>query len=431
MAHFNQETRVQPTSVNESDPVLKEAREMLLSGWNLVKVDHDSGISKFSEALALMVKNFGELDVKNLIYYIEYGKALLAQGDVLTNTLKHLEQELDQEKEQSEEKGFEEPAKEVHDVNPLMVQTETGAVKSGQELTNGTARRFYEEQNRANGEADTVADDRELARQLFEIARVIITNNEEMDEKEKSLQMGNVHHSLGEVALGEGNFDQGYEEFTTSFQLLGKCLKLSDPRIGRAQQLAGLCAVHEGHLEAAQFHYTAAAENYNMRLEELLVGAGVLEAKNPDEPESEHIDFVDMKYLDILKARVGEQSDLFKKSLKIFNIVNDLIVRVEELMEEEEQKKAEVVKVMQLLEQKMKNGDIPGVKSLNAEGYDVVECKSSGQVVTEQYGFDNSLQSVTAEVEKLGTFGGKVKRLSFTGQSQEVVGSPLKKVKSM
>jgi len=424
-------------SVNESNAVLKEAHEMLVCGRKLVKEGYDSGISQLSDALALMVKNFGELDIKNRIYYIEYGKALLAQGDLLTNALKHLEYELDEDKQESEEKGaLDESVKEVRNVNSSMAQAEIDAGKVGhlskeQEQTNGKAGQSNDEETKANGEVYRAAENLKIAWQLFETARVIITNNEEMDEKEKSLQLGDVHHSLGEVALAGRNFDRGYEEFTTSVKLIGKSLKLSDPRIGRVQQLAGLCAVYEGYLEAAQFHYTAAAENHNFLLEELLVGAGVLKPKNPDEPESEDIEFVDKKYLDILKAKVGEQSDVFKKCLKNFDIVNDLISRVEEIMEEEEKNKSEVVKVMKLLELKMKNDEIPGVKSLNAKGNDVVEFKSSGQVVTEQFGFDSSPQSVTGEVKKLGTFGMKVKRLVSTGQRKEVVGSPSKKLRTI
>jgi len=157
----------------------------------------------------------------------------------------------------------------------------------------------------------------------------------------------------------------------------------------------------------------------------------VLKPKNPDDPESEDIEFVDRKYLDILKAKVGEQSDVFKKCLNNFDIVNDLVGRVEEIVEEEEQNKSEIIKLMKLLELKMKNGEIPGVKSLNAKGDDVVECKNSGQVVTEQFRFDSSPKPVTGEVKNLGTFGGKVRRLASLGKMQEVVGSPSKKVRTM
>jgi len=423
-------------SVNESDAVIREAHEMLVSGRKLVKEDNDSGISQLSDALALMVKNFGESDIKNSIYYIEYGKALLLQDDVLTNALKHLEHELCEDEQELEEKGaLEESVKEVQNVSSSLVQAEIDADKvvelsNEQEQTDGKEGQSNED-TKTNGEVDRKAENLNLAWQLFDTARVIITNNKEMNAMEKSLQMGDVHHSLGEVALAEGNFDRGYEEFTKSVKLLGKSLKLSDPRIGRVQQLAGLCAVYEGYLEAAQFHYTAAAENYNIRLEELLVEAGVLKPKNPSDPESEDIEFIDRKYLDILKARVGEQSDVFKKCLNNFDIVNDLVGRVEEIVEEEEQNKSEIIKLMKLLELKMKNGEIPGVKSLNAKGDDVVECKNSGQVVTEQFRFDSSPKPVTGEVKNLGTFGGKVRRLASLGKMQEVVGSPSKKVRTM
>jgi len=424
-------------SINESDAVLREAHEMLVSGRKLVKEGCDSGISQLSDALALMVKNFGELDIKNRIYYIEYGKALLAQDDVLTNALKHLEHELVEDKQESKEEGaLEESVKEVQNVNSLTTQTGIDAVEAGQlskepEQTNCKEGQSKEEETKKNGEVDRKAENLKLAWQLFDTARVIITKNEEMDEKEKSLQMGDVHQSLGEVALAGGNFDRGYEEFTTSVKLIGKSLKLSDPRIGRLQQLAGFCAVYGGNLEAAQYHYTAAAENHNIRLQELLVGAGVLKPMNLDEPESEAIEFVDRKHLDILKAKVGEQSDLFKICLNNFDIVNDLIDRVEEINAEEEQSKSEVFKMMKLLELKMKNGEIPGMKSFNVKSNGAVECKSSGQVVTEQFGFDSSPKCVTGEVKNLGTFGGKVKRLTSLGIGQEVVGSPSKKVRTI
>merc|ERR1719193_1603906 len=195
----------------------------------------------------------------------------------------------------------------------------------------------------------------------FETARITVANDEKMEDNEKSLLLGEVHCLLGEVALGGGNFDRGYGEFSTSIKLLGKSLRLSDPKIGKVQQLAGLCAVQGRQLEAAQFHYTAAAENHNMHLEELLVAAGVMKARDPNEPESEDIEFVDRKYIDLLKEKVGEESEIFKKCFDVFGIVNDLIDRVEELMEEEEQKKAEVANVMKVLAEKMRSGELPGL----------------------------------------------------------------------
>jgi len=510
MTQLNDETSVKLTSVDKEASALKEASELLESGRKLVKEEsYDSGIDQLSDALALMVENFGELDYRNSVYYVEYGKALLSQGDILTNTLKHLKQEQDEDGEQSEEKkplpnesgsdaqnscsdkldAATSPAKATNSSDQCKDQSgeegrlpekltaqngkgsdaqnscsdkfdaATSAVKtthssdqcndqSGEEgrlpekltVQNGNSTKPHEEAGSAKvtqssegliksvGEADRGVEDRELAWQLFETARVIIANDEKMDEKEKSFRLGNVHQLLGEVSLGGGNFDRGYEEFSTSIKLFGKSLQLSDSRIGRAQQLAGLCAVHGRQLEAAQFHYTAAAENYNMRLEELLTEAGVMKPKNPDEPESEDIEFVDKSYLDILKTKVGEESELFKNCSEIYGIVNDLIDRVEELMEEEEQKKVEVAKVMKLLSEKMKNGEIPGAEVLKAKSHSSVNGKINGEVASEQIGFDISQQPATAQVNKLGTFGG-VKRLAPGGGQREE--SVTKKVKTI
>jgi len=457
MAQLNDESSVKLTSVNKVDSGLKGANELLESGRKLIKEEcYDSGIDQLSEALALMVENFGELDSRNSVYYIEYGKAL-SQGDILTNTLKQLQQEHDKDTEQSEEKqplpivlgsdaqnsssvkhhAVTNAVKPTHSSDQKKCQsTERELLPEKVDAQNGNLVKPHEEGNVVRSsdgdskpvqEADIAAENREVAWQLFETARVIIANDETMDEKEKSLRLGDVHHLLGEVALGGGNFDRGYEEFATSIKLLGKSLPLSDSRIGRAQQLAGLCAVHGRQLEAAQFHYTAAAENYNLRLEELLTEAGVMEPKNPDKPESEDIEFVDRKYLDILKVKVGEESDLFKNCSEIFGIVNDFIDRVEELMEEEEQKKLEVVKVMKLLSEKLKSGEIPGAEALIAKSRSSANGKIDGQVATEQIGFDISRQPATAQVNKLGTFGG-VKRLTPNGQRLESV---TKKVRTM
>jgi len=454
MAQLNEEISVNLTSVNKDDSVLAEANELLESGRKLLKEEsYDSGIDQLSNALALMVENFGELDQRNSVYYVEYGKALVSQGDILTNTLKKLLQEHKKDREQTEEKQQFPLVSDAQNSTSVKPHTDTYSSKEKElsdqnkdktrekghppefldcDVQNGTSAKSLEQTPSANveqssveqiksvGEAESAAENRELAWQLFETARVIIANDEKMDEKEKSLQLGDVHHLLGEVALGGENFDRGYEEFSTSIKLLGKSLQLSDPRIGRAQQLAGLCAVHGRQIEAAQFHYTAAAENHNMRLEELLTEAGVMEPKNPDQPESEDIEFVDRKYLDILKTKVGVESDLFKNCSEIFGIVNDLIDRVEELMEEEELKKAEVVKVMKLLSEKLKSGEIPGVQTMKNKSHGSGNSKNDGEAAaTEQIGFDISQQPATAQVNKLGTFG-SVKRLAPIGQQNSV-----------
>jgi len=461
MTQLNDESSVKLTSVNKEALVLKEAQELLESGRKLVKEEsYDSGIDRLSDALALMVENFGELDNRNSVYYVEYGKALLSQGDILTNTLKQLKQEHDEDREQSEEKQPlpDESGSDAQNSCSVKLHADTDVVKathsdqcedrSGEKgripeklnTQNGHSTKPHEEAGSADvtqssegqitsvGEADSEVENRELAWQLFETARVVIANDEKMVEKEKSLRLGEVHQLLGEVSLGGGNFDRGYEEFSTSIKLLGKSLQLSDSRIGRAQQLAGLCAVHGRQLEAAQFHYTAAAENYNMRLEELLIGAGVMKPKNADEPESEDIEFVDKNYLDILQSKVGEESKLFKNCSEIYGIVNDLIDRVEELMEEEEQKKAEVAKVMKLLSEKLKSGEIPGAEALKAKSLSSVNGKIDGEVASEQIGFDISQHPATAQVNKLGTFGG-VKRLASGGGQREE--SVTKKVRTI
>jgi len=468
MAQLKEETSELTSGKMAANLAQIEAHGLLLAGQKLVKEEcYESGIDQLSDALALMVENFGELDSRTSIYYLEYGKALLAQGDVLTNMLSS-PQENDQDKVgQSEEKEPlpseeektskpEAPAQNisqsktvgVHDIiqdldkKDKLLQGKEGAISvvngtSGDTLQSDTkvcdppTNPIPPNEDPSKVAADSAAENRELAWQLFETARITVANDEKMEDKEKSLLLGEVHCLLGEVALGGGNFDRGYGEFSTSIKLIGKALRLSDPKIGRVQQLAGLCAVQGRQLEAAQFHYTAAAENHNMHLEELLVAAGVMKAKNPNEPESEDIEFVDRKYLDLLKDKVGEESQIFKKCFDIFGIVNDLIDRVEELMEEEEQKKAEVANVMKVLAEKMKSGDFPGLTALKGEA---ASTKAKDPVVTEQVGFDSSQQPESAEVKELGTFGGirrKVKRVAPLGLKLENKDAVRKKARTL
>lgn len=469
MAQLKEETSVELTSGKKANLAQIEAHGLLLAGQKLVKEEcYESGIDQLSDALALMVKNFGELDSRTSVYYLEYGKALLAQGDVLMNMLSS-PQENDQDKVgQSEEKEPlpteeektskpEAPAQnisqsktgDVHDIiedldkkDKLLLQGEAGAISvlngtSGDTLQSDTkvcdppTNPIPPTEDPSKVASDSAAENRELAWQLFETARITVANDEKMEDKEKSLLLGEVHCLLGEVALGGGNFDRGYGEFSTSIKLLGKALRLSDPKIGRVQQLAGLCAVQGRQLEAAQFHYTAAAENHNMHLEELLVVTGVMKAKDPNEPESEDIEFVDRKYLDLLKGKFGEESLIFKKCVDIFGIVNDLIDRVEELMEEEEQKKAEVANVMKVLAEKMKSGDFPGLTAIKGEA---TSTKAKDPVVTEQVGFDSSQQPESSEVKELGTFGGirrKVKRVAPLGLKLENKEAVRKKARTL
>jgi len=471
MTQLTEETSVELTSVKKANLAQIEAHGLLLAGQKLVQEEcYESGIDQLSDALALMVENFGDFDSRTSIYYLEYGKALLAQGDVLTNMLSYLEfDENDQDKVgQSDEKEplpAEEDMKttipeaptqnisqakndDVHDIkqfdkkDALPQQGEAGTIVvpdglSGDTLQSNTkvcdppSNPIPTPEKPSKVASDSAAENRELAWQLFETARITVANDEKMEDKEKSLQLGEVHCLLGEVALGGGNFDRGYGEFSTSIKLLGKALRLSDPKIGRVQQLAGLCAVQGRQLEAAQFHYTASAENHNMHLEELLVAAGVMKAKDPNEPESEDIEFVDRKYLDLLKEKVGVDSQIFKKCNDTFGIVNDLIDRVEELMEGEEQKKAEVANVMKVLAEKMRSGEFPGLPAVK-DG--AANSKAKSPVVTEQVGFDSSQQPGSAEIKELGTFGGtrrKVKRAAPLGLKLANKEAVLKKARTI
>jgi len=446
MAQLNEETSVEFTS--EMTLVLEEAQQLLLDGQKLVLEEcYDSGIDQLSDALGLMVKNFGELDSKTSVYYLEYGKALLKQADVLTNILlpspqEHPpnEKELSDEKEPlspeqnntkseglTEHMPYSKPENVQHKEHKNIKDTQLHQKDKVPKLQTGdleSTTKLCEPTNNPTPKPVVVskdggAENRELAWQLFETARVTVANNEKLEDKEKSLQLGEVHRLLGEVALGGGNFDQGYGEFSTSIKLFGKALPLSDPQIGRVQQLAGLCAVHGGQLEAAQFHYTAAAENHNMHLEELLIKEGVMTPRDPNEPESEDIEFVDGKYLDLLKEKVGEESSIFKKCFNIFGIINELIDRVEEFMEEEDQKKAELSKVMKVLAEKMRTGEFPGLK---AKKHVAVKMQAKEPLVTEQVGFDSSQQPASEKVKELGTFGGKrrpAKRVAPLGRKLE------------
>lgn len=448
MAQLNEETSVELTSANNVDLVLKESHELLEAGQKLVMEErYEAGIDQLSDALSLMVENFGELDSRTSVYYLEYGKALLKQGDVLTNILQNASREsehnkaelsdekeplpIDQDKTTKPETSSQNVARskteEVHNINPsdkkdsILLQgktvtkiasdTQTGDNLQSTTKVVNTANNHTSPEEPSKVAVDNAAENRELAWQLFETARVTVANDANMKDKEKSLQLGEIHRLLGEVALGGGNFDKGYVEFSTSIKLLGKALHLSDPRIGRVQQLAGLCSVYGRQLEAAQFHYTAAAENHNMHLEELLCRAGVMKPRDPNEPESEDIEFVDRKYLEILKDKVGEESNIFKKCSDIFGIVNDLIDRVEELMEEEEQKKAELAKVMQVLAEKMKSGEFPGLPEVKKTAFTT---KDKSPAVSEQVGFDSSQQPGCGEVTELGTFGGKRSKVKRT-----------------
>lgn len=468
MAQLNKEISVKTALVYDPAAyVLNEANELLRTGQKLVKAkSYELGIDQLSDALALMVDNFGELDSRNGLFYLEYGKALLTQGDILASTMSspQQKQELtvvekgDLEGEQSEEKdplpgedAMTKSVDHVNNFNPLEAKTKddgynkkdqilpTNSVLPNTKLKDSTDLKSNEvkaneDQTSAVKEgADSSADTRELAWQLFETARVIFVNDKNMQDRERFTQLGLVHHLLGEVALGGGSFEKGYQEFTTCIKLLGKSLQISDPKIGRAQQLAGLCAVHQQELQAAQFHYTAAAENHNMHLEEILIKEGVMEPKKPEVPESEDIEFVDRKYLEALKEKLGEQSDIYKKCSEIFGIVNDLIDRVEELMVEEEQKKQQVADVMKIIAEKMKSGEFLGCKPTKVNVPSTSNSLTSDPKVTEQTGFDVSQQPVTAKVQELGTFGGlarKVKRAAPLGIKREQEETVCKKIKT-
>jgi len=470
MAQLNEEISGKPTLVYDPvDYVINEANELLRAGQQLIKAEsYESGIDQLSDALALMVDNFGELDSRNGVFYLEYGKALLDQGDLLLHPPQKSpkaigEKKGDLEGEQSEEKDplpredaltKSKPVDHVDNLNPPEAKTkEDGNSKidwaapdisgpapeklkdtSDPKNESNQTISVWEQTIAAKEGADSAAENRELAWQLFETARVIYANDEKMPDWEKSRKLGKVHLLLGEVALGGGNVNKGYEEFTASIKLFGKCLQISDPNIGRAQQLAGLCAVHQQELEAAQFHYTAAAENHNIHLEEILVKEGVMESKKPGEPESEDIEFVDMKYLVALKEKVGEQSDIYKKCFEIFGIVNDLIDRVEELMEEEAQKKKQVADVMKIIAEKMKSGEFLNRKPAKEDVPGKVNSVTSAPKVTEQMAFDLSQQPAGTEVKELGTFGGvtrKVKRAAPLGIRRKEEESVCKKIKTV
>lgn len=254
-----------------------------------------------------------------------------------------------------------------------------------------------------------MVEERELAWELLESARVIMSK----DPKADPVKLAEIHTLLGDVSVEDGNFDRGYEEYTAAIKVYGKNVSLSDKRLAGAQQLAGICALYDQQLDAAMFHYTAAAECFNNRLTDLLVGEGIMEKK---EEESEDIEFVDETLIDKLKEKVGEDSEVYKECMELNGIVQNLIDRVNEVDAQaaEDAQNPDMSKIVAELSQKLAE---KVMSAANAE---------SGAPAESGNAFDAPTTNDEA-VNSLGTFGGSKKRnLESIPEETEI---PVKKQK--
>lgn len=385
---------------------LATAQNLLEEGKKIVEEgkEFDAGIDKISEALAMVVSGYSELAPQTAPFYMEYGKALLRQSKAEEDVFSRLESEnvkpattADVPEETDEKEPLEEDEKEpledekqndgateengeMSDPVEFPVSTPQVVNESESAETNPAPAEEAEGKGDDGAESQNMSDGRELAWQLFETARVVYANGEFPN---KGVLLADVHQCLGDVAVEDNNFDRGYQEYTDSIKCLGPSVELSNPLIGKLQQLAGMCALYAQQNEAAIFHYTAAAENHNMQLEEHLVKAGVMEPKPADAPETEEIEFVDEEYLAKLKEKVGEESSDFKTCSTLFAIVNDLIDRVEEIQALEDEAQLKVQEMIKKLATQLGKG----------QGGEVAGPTEPAPAIVEQNGFDSGTTS--------------------------------------
>lgn len=407
-------TPLAPTPVKDSEkeeeadePVSAEeeiAPDLLLrSGKNLVAAgEFEEGIDQLSLGLETMASRHGQMATECGPFYIEYAKALLRQAKKEEGVLTKVE-EMAKKQLAGGSESKEEPEEDEKEPLP---DTKSETPKEGEPTAEVTESKVDEGQGE---EEENMTEGKELAWQLFETARVIYAKS---DASDKDLRLADIHQSLGDVAVEDGNFDRGYEEFTAALKLFGTTVKLSDARIGETQQLAGMCALYMDQNQAAQFHYTAAAESYNMRLEELLTAEGVLEPR-AEEEQGEDIEFVDKEVVEKLKTKLGETSAKYKDVAEAFSIMNDLIDRVEDLMaqQDEDQEKIQAI-VAKLAGALGGAAAATGIAPGSAATGEPVPLEPPTSMVTEQNAFDAPTAGAN-QVNALGSFGKASEQIGF------------------
>jgi len=330
-------SRVNATEEHNATAAVGEegALALFLAAEELEKSGKPEALDTYSKALEAMVSVKGELHVDCVLFYDRYAKALLESSKLSGSVFALIEQQKGKEIKQAPVEAPVAASPTVTE-NAAATKDTSSDVNMEEEKSEVPCYKVATENSPSEEKCEEKAGDkdmvglRQLAWELFETARVILEKQEPRD----NLRLAGIHQNLGEVAMEDGNFDRAYKELLEAIIILGKVVTESDERLAGAHQVAGLCSLCNQQIEAAGFHYTAAAEGFNFKLTNILVQNAVLERPNVDAPE---IQFVKKDDLEKLKAKLGEEHADYVKAAELNAKINNLIGRVIDINYQEEE----------------------------------------------------------------------------------------------
>ncbi|ORY96525.1 hypothetical protein BCR43DRAFT_491848 [Syncephalastrum racemosum] len=264
------------------------AQALLEEGQRAFSVeDYSTSVTKFSEAVDLLVKEHGDLAPECGDAYFLYGKALtnfaIQQNTVLGNSTKTAQPAPQPESEDDNGK----------DADPRFHFAESAAAPEESETTDAKDEEGEEEDDEE--EDDNKENDFEIAWEVMDIARVIF---EKSNDRETRLKLAEVHNYLGDLAMEEEKIDAAVPEYEHALKMKKELLADDDRELAEIHYKLALAVEFLEDLERASTEIKAAIAVLNKRIEHSAkADEGKGKGKATDAPAADSKEIQDMKEL--------------------------------------------------------------------------------------------------------------------------------------
>jgi len=328
---------VQEEFAHSREELVKKSEQLYKEGLEFYdKQDFEKSVACLEIALKMVIKCFGVMESHCAKFYLWYGKSLLAVVQKESNIFGG--EESAPVPIESKEKSVEENSVDEKPVeeNPVEIPEK---VKEGND------------QNKSETKSEeTLADDRQLAWENIEIARVI-SEKDEKDEEAKKLHAECIG-ALGDIFMENDDYVKAKEEFLKCVELYENIEGVTSRNAASYLVSAGACAIYENNMPVAYELYLKALIMLDQRIRLLI------DAKEEEGEEEEDVVLLETEVLNQWLTENKDHKNVKEvKNLKMF--CDDLSERLDTLQDEppvsQEQIQAAVQAQMEELAQQLES----------------------------------------------------------------------------
>lgn len=235
--------------------------------------------------------------------YFKYGDKLLDFAAQQQELFEQEQEQLENEEGGEDEEEYEEEVEEEEE------QAEADEVTAAaDDATPAT------EEPEAAAEEEPVSGDMEVAWELLETARVILSGQEPLDR----VSLAKVHLRLGDLSMESDQFDNALGEYEKSLQLRMDSEDKDERAIASLHYVMGMAYLFKEDVTSALKYYRLTFEYFSQRLESLV---GRVSSKTTEE-EVNTIDLIDKELME--SKTEAEQADI-RETCEIIDDLSDKV----------------------------------------------------------------------------------------------------------